>query len=286
MVSEAFVLGHNDFRLPGIGSYMSVAVHHGNLPAMVYAVLSMVIMIVFLDIFLWKPVVAWSQKFRIEDTGVQPITSSFFLNWLRKAGLLQYIGKISGTVNDYFSYLLTTRKKSVSAHEKTNTTIQIFIWALYAFFIFLFVFGCLKLYHMLQILSLSEWSQILWCGFLTLLRVLAAVAIGTLWALPAGLAIGLSSRLSRILQPVIQIIASFPAPMLFAPIIIILNIIGINLGFGSIVLMLLGTQWYILFNVIAGAMSIPDDLRDASRLFNMNRWQRMKIFIFHLSFHF
>ena len=129
---------------------------------------------------------------------------------------------------------------------------------------------------MLQVLSLSEWSKILWCGFLTLLRVLSAVAIGTLWALPAGLAIGLSSKLSRILQPVIQIIAAFPAPMLFTPIIIILNIIGINLGFGSIVLMLLGTQWYILFNVIAGAMSIPDDLREASRLFNMNRWQRLK----------
>jgi NitT/TauT family transport system permease protein len=276
MVSEAFVLGHNDFRLPGIGSYMSVAVYQGNFPAMAYAILSMVIMIVFLDIFLWKPVVAWSQKFRIEDTGIQPITSSFFLDWLRKAGLLQYICKISGTVNDYFSYLLTTRKKSATAHEKTNTTIQIFIWALYAFFIFLFVFGCWKLYHMLQILSLSAWSQILWCGFLTLLRVLSAVAVGTLWALPAGLAIGLSSRLSRILQPGIQIIASFPAPMLFTPIIIILNIIGINLGFGSIVLMLLGTQWYILFNVIAGAMSIPDDLREASRLFNMNRWQRLK----------
>jgi NitT/TauT family transport system permease protein len=276
MVSEAFVLGHNDFRLPGIGSYMSVAVHHGNFPAMAYAILSMVIMIVFLDIFLWKPVVAWSQKFRMEDTGVQPITYSFFLNWLRKAGLLQYIGKISGTVNDYFGYLLTTRKKSAAVHEKTNTTIQLFIWALYAFFIFLFVFGCWKLYHMLQILSLSAWSKILWYGFLTLLRVLSAVAVGTLWALPAGLAIGLSSKLSRILQPVIQIIASFPAPMLFTPIIIILNIIGINLGFGSIVLMLLGTQWYILFNVIAGAMSVPDDLREASRLFNMNRWQRLK----------
>ena len=88
--------------------------------------------------------------------------------------------------------------------------------------------------------------------------------------------IGLSPKLSRIFQPVIQIVASFPAPMLFTPIIIFLQIIGVGLGFGSIVLMLLGTQWYILFNVIAGATSIPADLRESSRVFGMSRWQRLK----------
>jgi len=129
---------------------------------------------------------------------------------------------------------------------------------------------------MLQVLPLSRWYQISWYGCLTLSKVLSAVAIGTLWTLPTGLAIGLSPKLSRIFQPVIQIVASFPAPMLFTPIIIFLQLIGIGLNFGSVVLLLLGTQWYILFNVIAGAMSISADLREASRFFNRNRWQRLK----------
>lgn len=277
MISEAFVLGHHDFRLPGVGSYMSVAVNHGNYPAMVYAIIAMIFMVVLLDLFLWRPVVAWSQKFKQEETGAQFITSSFFLNWLRKAGLLQYIGSISDYfINAGIRYLFSKKKTHAEESGRIRFPFRIFVWTMYAAFIGLFGFGCWKLSHMLQVLSLSSWTHISWYGCLTLLRVLAAVAIGTLWALPAGLMIGLSPKLSRIFQPVIQIVASFPAPILFTPIIIFLQIIGVGLGFGSIVLMLLGTQWYILFNVIAGATSIPADLRESSRVFGMSRWQRLK----------
>ncbi|MBM2834150.1 MAG: ABC-type anion transport protein, partial [Candidatus Brocadiaceae bacterium] len=276
MISEAFVLGYHDFRLPGVGSYMSVAVNHGNYPAMVYAIIAMIVMVVLLDLFLWRPVVVWSQKFKQEETGAQFVTSSFFLNWLRKAGLLQYIGGVF----DYFinagtRYLFSKKKASVEESRRIRFPFRIFVWMMYTAFIGLFGFGCWKLSHMLQVVSLSSWGHISWYGCLTLIRVLSAVAIGTLWALPAGLMIGLSPKLSRIFQPVIQIVASFPAPMLFTPIIIFLQTISVGLGFGSIVLMLLGTQWYILFNVIAGATSIPADLRESSRLFGMSRWQRL-----------
>ncbi len=108
----------------------------------------------------------------------------------------------------------------------------------------------------------------------TLGRVLLATALGTLWTLPAGLAIGLSPRLSRVLQPVVQVVASFPAPMLFPLVIAGLGWAGVSLGWGSILLMLLGTQWYILFNVIAGAMAIPADLREAARSYRIRGWQR------------
>jgi NitT/TauT family transport system permease protein len=101
-----------------------------------------------------------------------------------------------------------------------------------------------------------------------------ATAIGTVWALPAGLAIGLSPRLSRILQPVVQVVASFPAPMLFPLVVAGLKLAGISLGFGSILLLLLGTQWYILFNVIAGAMAIPADLKEAARSYRITGWRR------------
>ena len=277
MISEAFVLGNNDFRLPGVGSYMSVAVNQGDIPAMVYAITAMIIMIVFLDMFLWRPVVAWSKKFKIEETGTQFETTSFFLNWLRRSGLLQNISSITGFFMEYgLNHVFPKKKVPTEEIGKMRIPFRIFIWIIYAAFLCLFGYGCWKLYHMLQALTLSRWQQISWCGCLTLFRVLSAVGIGTLWALPAGLAIGLSPRLSRIFQPVIQIVASFPAPMLFVPVIVFLQTVDIGLDFGSTVLMLLGTQWYILFNVIAGAMSIPSDLREASRLFEMNVWQRLK----------
>jgi NitT/TauT family transport system permease protein len=111
-------------------------------------------------------------------------------------------------------------------------------------------------------------------------RVLAAVALGTLWALPAGLAIGLSPRLSRVFQPIVQVVASFPAPMLFPLVIAVLAVAGVSLDWGSVVLMLLGTQWYILFNVIAGAMAIPADLREAARSYHIRGWQRFRVLYF------
>jgi NitT/TauT family transport system permease protein len=109
---------------------------------------------------------------------------------------------------------------------------------------------------------------------------LLATIIGTLWTLPAGLAIGLSPKLSRILQPVVQVVASFPAPMLFPAAVALLTAAGIGLNWGSILLMLLGTQWYILFNVVAGATAIPADLREAARIYRMGTLRRFRVLYF------
>ncbi len=113
-------------------------------------------------------------------------------------------------------------------------------------------------------------------GALTLGRVTAATPLGTIWALPAGIAVGLSPRLSRIVQPVAQVAASFPAPMLFPAVVAALSSLGVDLGWGSIALMLLGTQWYIFFNVIAGAVGVPSDLREAAKSYHFNLWQRLR----------
>src|SRR5205814_3944655 len=136
--------------------------------------------------------------------------------------------------------------------------------------------GAWRLAHLLQRVPAAAWGSAAGGGFLSLGRVLISTAIGTLWALPAGLAIGLSSRLSRLLQPVVQIAASFPAPMLFPLVIALLQAAGVSLGWGSVVLMLLGTQWYILFNVIAGATAMPSDLIEAARSYRLSRWLRFR----------
>ena len=277
MISEAFVLGNNDFRLPGVGSYMSVAVNHGNVTAMIYAIIAMVIMVMFLDLFLWRPIVVWSQKFRQEESGVQLVASSFFLDWLKKSGVMQLMGGILNSITESgFNHVSSKKELRGELSGEIRLPFRIVIWLIYAAFVGLFGFGCWKLYGLVQVLTLTSWRQISWYGCLTLFRVLSAVAIGTLWTLPVGLLIGLSPKLSRALQPVVQIVASFPAPMLYTAIVVLLQAAGVHLNFGSVILMLLGTQWYILFNVIAGAMSIPADLREVSRLYGMNVRQRLK----------
>jgi NitT/TauT family transport system permease protein len=136
--------------------------------------------------------------------------------------------------------------------------------------------GAALLGRLLQGLPPGRWLALIAAALWTLARVLAATALGTLWTLPLGLAIGLSPRLSRVLQPVVQVAASFPAPMLFPAVILVLHSAGVSLGWGSIALMLLGTQWYILFNVVAGATAIPADLREAARSYRFGLWERLR----------
>ena len=274
MINEAFRLGDRDFRLPGIGSYMSVAVDQGRVDAMLYAIAAMTLMILAVDQVLWRPVVVWAQKFRVEEGGQQERMTSWFLALLRRSRLLAVLRRLRRRV---WAGLKRSRAPLASATVDGRPVSRRTGWLgviLLALLLVVLVLGAWNLAHLLRRVPATEWGTLGGAAGLTLGRVLLATALGTLWALPAGLAIGLSPRLSRVLQPVVQVVASFPAPMLFPIVIAGLAAAGVSLGWGSIVLMLLGTQWYILFNVIAGAMAIPADLREASRSYRLSRWQR------------
>jgi NitT/TauT family transport system permease protein len=268
MITESFVLGDKDFRLPGIGSYMSVAVARGDVRAMVWAIFAMIAMIVLLDQLLWRPVVVWSQKFRVEEGADEQAASSWLYDWLRRSVLLQWIG---AGLEALAAKLHRPRARRLRAPARVPQPPPARGWslALFALLIAALLFGAWKLVILLRQIRPAEWLPILQAGGWTLGRVLLSTALGTLWALPAGLAIGLSPRLSRIFQPVVQVAASFPAPMLFPLVIALLKAAGVSLGWGSVVLMLLGTQWYILFNVIAGATAVPADLREAARSYRL-----------------
>ncbi len=269
MITESFVLGTKDFRLPGIGSYMSVAVAKGDVRAMVWAIVAMILMIVVLDQLFWRPVVVWSQKFRVEEGAEEQIASSWFYDFLRHSRILEWIGEM---LEQAHRRTASTRRAPPAADRRGEKPPAggIVSFLLLLLLIIGLLFGAWKLLTLIRQLPLQKVTPILEAGGWTLGRVLLSTAIGTLWALPAGLAIGLSQRLSRIFQPIVQIAASFPAPMLFPLVIAILKAAGVSLGWGSVVLMLLGTQWYILFNVIAGAMSIPSDLREMARSYRMD----------------
>ncbi|BDG04130.1 ABC transporter permease [Anaeromyxobacter oryzae] len=268
MVSEAFVLGDKDFRLPGLGSYMSVAVARGDGPAMAWAVLAMTLMIVALDQLLWRPVVVWSQKFRQEDAGQAEAAESWFLEVLRRSRLLA----AGGALVDRAGAALRRRSRPAVPAARVaapGAAAQALAVALLVLLVAGLGAAAVQLVLLVRAVPGREWAMTVAAALATLGRVLASTALGTLWALPAGLAIGLSPRLSRLLQPVVQVVASFPAPMLFPAAIAVLAKLGVGLGAGSVVLMLLGTQWYILFNVVAGAMAVPADLREAARSYRI-----------------
>jgi NitT/TauT family transport system permease protein len=279
MISESFRLGDMDFRLPGIGSYMSVAVEQGDVPAILWAILAMVLMIVALDQLLWRPVVVWAQKFRVEEGGAVLVQTSWFLNWLRRSILLASVRRClcPPQGSRHSQCAATDGTRSVPATLARSNRVG---WLAPTAFVLLLgglTYGSWKLLQLLWLVPREDWGETFAAAGVTLIRVLVSTAIGTLWALPAGLAIGLSPRLSRLLQPVVQVLASFPAPMLFPLVISLLTVLNVPLGWGSILLMLLGTQWYILFNVIAGAMAVPADLREAARSYRFGRWQRFWI---------
>jgi NitT/TauT family transport system permease protein len=266
MITESFVLGDKDFRLPGIGSYMSVAVAKGDVRAMLWAIFAMITMIVALDQVLWRPVVVWSQKFRVEEGAEEQTASSWLYDWLRRSAVLEWIGTLLGKL-----HRPRPKQPRAEADEQNTQASRIWSLALFALLVATLLFGAWRLVVLLRQIRLGEWLPILRAGGWTLGRVLLSTALGTLWALPAGLAIGLSPKLSRIFQPIVQVAASFPAPMLFPLVIAMLRAAGVSLGWGSVVLMLLGTQWYILFNVIAGSMAIPSDLREAATSYRLRR---------------
>ena len=276
MINESFILGQKDFRLPGIGSYMSVAVAKGDIPAMLWAIFAMVLMIVVLDQLLWRPVVVWSQKFRVEEGAEEVSASSWFYDWIRRSLLIDWIETLVQRARErrHVRRAAAQARQPVSAAPSQSSTFLSL--ALFGVLMLFLVFGGWRLFALLRQLPFRDYPPIFRaCGW-TLGRVLISTAIGTLWTLPAGLAIGLSPRLSRIFQPVVQVAASFPAPMLFPLVITVLSAAGVSLGWGSVVLMLLGTQWYILFNVIAGAMAIPSDLRETALSYRFDLKQRFK----------
>jgi len=233
----------------------------------------MVAMIVLLDQLLWRPVVVWAQKFRVEEGGQGPAMSSWVLTWLRRSRLRAALvrwwrGRVARREGARHSLvgIVSRPQGGQGAVWLARVSLALLLLAL--------LYGAWQLTGLLRGVSGGEWLNTAQATLVTLMRVLASTALGTLWAVPAGLAIGLSPRLSRLLQPVVQVLASFPAPMLFPPVVALLHWAGVALDWGCVVLMLLGTQWYILFNVMAGAMAIPADLQEAARSYRITGWRR------------
>ncbi len=271
-VNEAFVLGNRSFRLQGIGAYMSVAQERGDTPAMVYSLIAMGIMILMIDRLLWKPLILWSDKFKIEDSGSGTTADSLVLNYVKRLMIGKRLARLLAGSG-------TSLKKRFPARGTRRVITQIASWIMRPLLIalmmsagILVLFGVYRAGIILRSLTPHELISIASAVSLTLARVMATLLIGVIWAVPAGVYIGLRKDLAAKFQPVVQFFASYPAPLLYPLALLVLVHLHVGLGIGAVVLMLLGAQWYILYNTISGAMSIPDDLIGVKRLFNIRGW--------------
>ena len=264
MASEAFKLGKQDFRLPGLGAYMSAAVDAGDTRAEVAAMLTMLGMVVLLDQVLWKPVVAWSHRFQMDETVKVERPRSWLLRVLRRSALWMRLRKTIATWRPRRAPRSTPPADMAGGRRAWERWTGV---GLLAGALVLLALGSLKLVDLLSLVTRSEWTTLLQAGGASMARVLGSTALATLWTGPVGLWIGLSPVWSRRLQPIVQVVASFPASLLFMALIVWLQRLGVGLGTSSILLMTLSTQWYLLFNVIAGAQAVPSDLREAARAY-------------------
>jgi NitT/TauT family transport system permease protein len=264
-----------DFRLPGLGSYLQAAADDGDTRSILLGVVTMVAVIVLIDQFVWRPVIAWAEKFKMEQVESASAPTSWVLDFLRRSrGVALFRKRAVRPLREQMVHYFSRRNEVRSESTEENGALLwigrvVGVAALGAI-----VYALVRVAMILTGLHASDFRQIGIGLFATWLRVNLTLVLGALWTIPAGVAIGFNPRLARIAQPLTQIAASVPATAVFPVVLLVLIRLGGGLGFGSIVLLLLGTQWYILFNVIAGAMAIPTDLKEAASVFGIRGWER------------
>ena len=274
---EMFVLGKRDFRLPGLGSYLQTAANAADTRDIIWGLLVMIGVIVAMDQLIWRPVIVWAEKFKFEQVESAQAQHSAVLDLLRSSRVLPLISRMlilpaGDRLGLRFAKAWSRRPEF---HRPSPSTLRLSYVIGIAVSLGI-AYGIAKMSGLAAMVTGSELRGIFVGGGVTFLRVELTLLLAALWTIPAGVAIGLNTKLSAALQPIVQVVASVPATALFPIIILLLTRVGGGLAVGSIVLMLLGTQWYILFNVIAGAIALPSDLKEVCGIFQFGRWERWR----------
>jgi NitT/TauT family transport system permease protein len=275
VASEAITVGNTTVTLPGIGSYVALAIEKQNLPAIGYALLAMLLVIIAYDQLLFRPVVAWADKFRFEQTASASAPTSWMLDLFRRTRALRALSIPFSALNKAISNLHITLpsqlKMTARARGKPSRVVDA-IWL-----IVIIVSTGYAAWEVYQYLSATlGWSDVfsaIGYGLITLTRVIVLIALATLIWVPIGVWIGLRPKLAERIQPLAQFLAAFPANLAFPVFVVIIVRYGLNANIWLSPLMILGTQWYILFNVIAGASAFPSDLREAAGSFHLKGWR-------------
>jgi NitT/TauT family transport system permease protein len=280
MACEMFVLGDKDFRLPGLGSYLQTAASNGNTRALMWGLGAMVAVIVLMDQLIWRPVIAWADKFKFEQVESSGNAHHSLLNFIRRESfLIRMYRRILHPVVDWMTLKFASGAKRAAetfAAPQGARPRRWIGWVFAGLGAMVVVYGVYRTIGELAQLHRADYFELLRSAGITFLRVNLALLIGAIWTIPVGVAIGFSPRFARLMQPLVQLAASIPATALFPVILLFLIRLRGGIEIAAMLLMLLGTQWYILFNVIAGAMAIPTDLKEAAQVFRFGTFDRWR----------
>jgi NitT/TauT family transport system permease protein len=274
VASEAITVGNTTVTLPGIGSYVALGIEKQDLAAIGYAILTMLLVIIAYDQLLFRPIVAWADKFRFEQTASGNPPTSWMLDLFRRTRALRALTLPFAALNRAFSNLrinFPVRLPHASKSSQPSRVVDV-IW-----FVLIGVgtgYAAWRAYEYLSTsLGLSDIFAAFGYGLLTLARVVVLIALATLIWVPVGVWIGLRPKLAERVQPLAQFLAAFPANLAFPVFVYLIVHYGLNANIWLSPLMILGTQWYILFNVIAGASAFPSDLREAASSLHLKGWR-------------
>ena len=264
VASEAITLGQQSWKLPGIGAYVALALEQRDIGAVFWAIGAMLAVILAYDQLIFRPLVAWSGRFRFEVTASTAADDPWMLALLRRTHLLRQAGDALGDGFALFTGMRIGRRPGALAASAPGTR-----WTDVAVLTFVGLGTAWGIWHIATDLAITlGWSDVgeaILLGAITLARVASMMVLAILVWVPVGVWLGLRPAWSRVVQPAAQFLAAFPANLLFPPFVIVIVAFHLNPDIWLTPLMVLGTQWYLLFNVIAGAASFPGDLQEAAR---------------------
>jgi NitT/TauT family transport system permease protein len=279
VASEAITVRGHRYSLPGIGSYADAAIDHSQPGRVGLAIATMIVMVIGVNVLFWRPLVAWCERYRFETTEAAETQRSFTLNLLLRSHWPRVLGRRRTRLADrlgqtmrVLGYDEVVPPASLARQRAGDYVFTGLVGAVV-------LFGAYEALHYIATSPGAGLGQIPHCallGLATFGRVVVLVVVATLIWVPIGVWIGMSPRVSRLAQPVVQVLASFPANFLFPFATLLFIRLGLSINIGGILLMALGAQWYILFNVVAGASAIPTDLREAMDVLGVRGWQRWK----------
>ncbi len=280
MAAEIFTVGQQPYRLPGLGAYLQAAAFEGNLPAIAWGLGTLVLVIIVMDQWIWRPLLAWADRFKIEMVeGDNPPTSWFF-DLAYHARITRWLGsQFFKPLTEWFDQKIIHGAPEVASINDRETKPGAVFYLVSLLGAGLLIFGVFQAGATLMLLPSQQWLAILLGVLATMLRVFVSLVIALVWTVPVGYAIGSNPRLAKWLQPVVQIVASLPATALFPVLVAALVSYYGGLNLSAVILMLMGTQWYLLFNIIAGAAAIPQDLKYTSALLGVKGWERWRTLI-------
>ena len=278
--SEMISVNNHTYALPGVGSFVAQSAAENKLGNIWWAILSMIVVVLAIDFFLWKPLTAWAERFRITQSASDEERKSAVLTLIRHSHADEVIRKLFSPIREWLEIITRPFGRTGSqwprkaSQRKLGDLVFNIVMA-----VLILGLAAQMLYFVATRTGLQEFATAGALGALTFARVAVLIFVSSLIWVPVGVYIGMNPKISRIMQPVVQILASFPANFVFPFAMMWFMAWHIDLGWGSIILMALGTQWYILFNVIAGASAIPDDLREMTRSFRLNRMLKWKTLV-------